>query len=135
MARDRLAEKMPRKAVDPTPGPVSAAVHAERRFFIAKCVVVGITEAAATKCLTTAGRTLFHAAARVMDTAHRGVAVAAGEVDDPAFTPRRLGAPTDRLEQSVTNGDRVRQATGRRDHFCFALRADGHGDSFLSPHC
>lgn len=94
-------------AVGATPGPVASQAQAGRRLLVGVSVFIGITEAAATQGLTTTRRTLLHAAARVMDASRWGVAVPAGEVDDPARTSRSLGTPTDGLEESVTNGDRV----------------------------
>jgi hypothetical protein len=98
---------MPRKAVHATPGPVLPAVEAERRLLIGEFVFIGIHEAGAAKRLTTTRRTLLHAAARVMDASYGGVAIPAGQVDDPALASP-LGAPTDGLEKPATNGDRVR---------------------------
>jgi hypothetical protein len=114
-----------------TPGSVPTATAAERRIPVGVLVLVGIVEAGATQRLTATRRAALHAAARVMDAPRRGIAVPAGKVNEPRPT-LLLGAPTDGLEESVTYGDRVGQATGRRLHFGFALRADGHGGSFLS---
>jgi hypothetical protein len=130
-----LTAKMPWKTMGATARPTSAAAHAERRLLIGVLVLVriGIAEAGATQCLTATGRAALHAAARVMDAPRRGMAVPAGKVDDPR-PGLLLFAPTDGLEEPVTDGDRVGQATGRRLHFGFALRADGHDGSFSGLH-
>jgi len=89
----------------------------------------GFTETGTTQRLAPTRRTLLHAATRVMDAPHGGVAIPAGEVDDQALAHPPLGAPADRIEEAATDLDRTGQTTGGCLHFALALPAHGHEGS------
>jgi hypothetical protein len=87
--------------------------------------VVGVTKTWATERLAKTGRTSLYATTRVMDAPWGSAAVTTGKVDDPGLAVPLI-APSDRLEEIVTDADRIGPAADVFRHFSVAIWANGH---------
>jgi hypothetical protein len=110
----------------------SAVIIVLAVILVGVVILVGGTEAWASKRLTETGGASFRATTRVMDTPDGSPAVLAGEVDDPA-RGLPLVPPTDGFERIATDGDGVGQAADPLPHIHPALWANGHDDSSFGP--